>query len=111
MRGIALGLGLVLFAWTGPARAGDVIFLKDGRTLTVERWEDLGDRIRIEDAGPPREIPRDEVLAIHPDPGRRLAPARTDPADVYRDIGKQMNERLTRELARPQPWGPIPRPR
>jgi hypothetical protein len=104
-------LTATVLAWAGPAAAGDVIFLRDGRILSVEKWEDLGDRIRIEDAGPPREIPRAEILAIHPDPARHVPPPPRDPADVYRDIGRQMNERLQRDLQRPRPWGPIPRPR
>ena len=107
---VVLLLAALVFASAGAAEAGDVIFLKDGRTLTVERWEDLGDRIRIEDAGPPREILREEILTIHPDPGRHVAPPRPDPAAVYRHIGRQMNERLERDLPRPQPWGPLPRP-
>jgi hypothetical protein len=78
--------------------AGEIIFLQDGRTIQAEKAEVIGDRVRVEKSAETIELPRSAVLSIH-----RISPAPSSssvppPAEVYRDITQQMNEKVRREI-------------
>lgn len=107
----------VLACGLAPAAAGaeDLVVLRDGRQLRVERAETLPDRVRVE-TGPagvlelPRDVPalpagprtvdlpRAEVLAVFPVPN---LPAETRPhAERYGDITRQLTDQVRRDLQR-----------
>jgi len=83
-RGFLLPVGLlVLVAASGllvaTASADEIIFLQDGRTIRADKTETIGDRIRIQKPAETIEIPRSDVLSIHPvtpRPARPPAPHR-----------------------------------
>ena len=87
----------VLIAWypTERAAAAETVFLQDGRTIQADKVEIVGDRVRIEKPAETIELPRSEVLSIHPRSMPRVSPG---PADVYRDTTQQMNDRVRREI-------------
>jgi hypothetical protein len=78
-----------------PAMAAETVFLQDGRTIQADKVEIVGDRVRIEKPAETIEVPRSEVLSIHPRSEPRVSPG---PADVYRDTTQQMNDRVRREI-------------
>jgi hypothetical protein len=88
---------LVLFLGqpTGRAVAAETIFLQDGRTIQADKVEIVGDTVRIEKPAETIEIPRSEVLSIHPSAPPRVSPG---PADVYPDTTRQMNDKVRREI-------------
>jgi len=88
---------LVLFLGqpTGRAGAAETIFLQDGRTIQADKVEIVGATVRIEKPAETIEIPRSEVLSIHPSAAPTVSPG---PADVYRDTTRQMNDKLRREI-------------
>ena len=104
---LAIGL-LVLVVASGPmaatASAEEIIFLQDGRTIQAEKTEIIGDRIRIERPAGMIEIPRSDVLSIHPVDPPKASPSIPLPADVYRDMTPQMTDKVRREI--PEPGAP-----
>jgi len=92
-----------------------IIFLQDGRTIQAEKAEILGDRIRIQKPTGTIDIPRSDVLSIHPyNPATpptilptappTTSPTIPPPADTYRDITPQMTDKVRREI--PEPGAP-----
>lgn len=77
------------------AMAAETIFLKDGRTIQADKVEIVGDTLRIEKPTETIDIPRSEVLTIHPSAPPTVSPG---PADVYRDTTQQMNDKIRREI-------------
>lgn len=75
--------------------AAETIFLKDGRTIQADKVEIVGDTLRIEKPTETIDIPRSEVLSVHPFAPPTVSPG---PADVYRDTTRQMNDKVRREL-------------
>ena len=86
-----------VIAWLAAeqATAAETVFLQDGRTIQADKVEIVGDRVRIEKPAETIEVPRSEVLSIHPRSEPRVSPG---PADVYRDTTQQMNDRVRREI-------------
>jgi len=93
-------LAALTFLSMGPtaARAEEIIFLQDGRIIRAEKTEVIGDQIRIEKPAETFELPRSAVLSIHTVPSPSVSPNVPPPADVYRDMTQQMNEKVRREL-------------
>src|SRR5574337_1132105 len=81
-----------------------IIFLQDGRTIQAEKTEVIGDRIRIEKHAGTIEIPRSDVLSIHPVTPPKASPSIPPSADVYRDMTPQMTDKVRREI--PEPGAP-----
>ena len=84
-----------------------IIFLQDGRTIQADKAEILGDRIRIQKPTEIIDIPRSDVLSIHPySPATppTIPPTIPPPADTYRDITPQMTDKVRREI--PEPGAP-----
>ncbi|HWU37225.1 MAG TPA: hypothetical protein VN203_06200 [Candidatus Acidoferrum sp.] len=92
-----------------------IIFLQDGRTIQAEKVEILGDRIRIQKPTEIIDIPRSDVLSIHPyqpatpptippTASPTTSPTIPPPADTYRDITPQMTDKVRREI--PEPGAP-----
>jgi len=75
--------------------AAETIFLKDGRTIQADKVEIVGDTLRIEKPTETIDIPRSEVLSVHPSAPPTVSPG---PADVYRDTTRQMNDKILREI-------------
>lgn len=109
-RGPLLPIGLLLLLTvsgplaTTPSAEKIVIFLQDGRTIQAEKTEIVGDRIRIEKPTETIEIPRSDVLSIHPVDPPKASPRTPAPADVYRDLTPQMTDKVRREI--PEPGAP-----
>ena len=100
----AVLLGVALWLLPTQARAEEVIFLQDGRTITADKTEVIGDRLRITKSTEILDVPREHVLTIHEVTPPTTSPNATPPADVYRDITGQMNEKArqdTRQLLTP----------
>jgi hypothetical protein len=91
---------LLLFVWqiTQRSAAAETIFLRDGRTIQADKVEIIGDRIRIEKPTEIIDLPRSQIRAIHPTKPPSGTPAPTPPADVYRNLGQEMNDRVRREI-------------
>ncbi len=81
-----------------------IIFLQDGRTIRADKTEIIGDRIRIHEPAEMIEIPRSDVLSIHPVTPPRASPATPPPVDVYREVTPQMADKIRREI--PEPGAP-----
>ena len=81
-----------------------IIFLQDGRTIQAEKTEIIGDKIRIEKPAGMIEIPRSDVLSIHPVTPPKASPMTPPPADMYRDMTPQMTDKVRREI--PEPGAP-----
>jgi len=99
-----IGARLIFFLWLvvlclGPranrAGATETIFLQDGRTIQADKVEIIGDIVRIEKPAETIDIPRSDVLSIHPSTPPNVSPG---PADVYRDTTRQMNDKVRREI-------------
>ena len=88
--------GIWLQAW--PASASEFVFLQDGRVIQAEKVEVIGDRIRIEKPAETINLRRSEVLSIHPYFPPSGSPGAPSPADTYRNISQQMNDRVRREI-------------
>ena len=85
------------------AIAAETIFLQDGRTIQADKVEIIGDRLRIEKPAETIEIPRSDVLSIHPS----TAPSASPSGEVYRGMTEQMNDKVRREIeGRPGGSGP-----
>jgi hypothetical protein len=98
---IAAGLAACLWAAGGfhPAAAlAEVVFLQDGRTIQADKVEVLGDRVRIERPTGVIELPLHEVMTIHPTAPPRGLPGTPPPADVYRELPQQLNDKVRREI-------------
>jgi hypothetical protein len=91
-----LSVGIWLLA--SPAFPSEIVFLQDGRTIQAEKVEVLGDRVRIEKPAETIELPRSEVLSIHPYSPPSGSPGSPSPADTYRDMTQQMNDKVRREI-------------
>jgi hypothetical protein len=89
---------------TQAAIAAETIFLQDGRTIQADKVEIVGDRVRIEKPAETIEIPRSDVLSIHPS----APPSASPPGDVYRGMTEQMNDKVRREIEG-RPGGNAPR--
>lgn len=100
---VCLGVALLLPS-TSASAAEVIIFLQDGRTIQAEKTEVIGDRIRIEKQAGTIEIPRSDVLSIHPVSPPKASPTGPAPADVYRDMTPQMTDKVRREI--PEPGAP-----
>jgi hypothetical protein len=89
---------LTLAVLPQDARAGEVVFLKDGRTIEAEKTEVIGDRVRIQRPTEVIELPRSSVLSIHEvaPPGTRTTSP--PPAKVYPGLTQEMNERVRQEI-------------
>ena len=87
--------------WAAPAAAEEIIFLQDGRTIRADKTEVIGDRIRIEKPAETIEIPRSDVLSIHPVTPPQASPGTPPPADVYRDVTPQMTDKVRGEIPGP----------
>jgi hypothetical protein len=94
----ALAIGL---AMTGAVSAEEIIFLQDGRTIRADKTEIIGDRIRIEKPAETIEIPRSDVLSIHPVTPPQASPGTPPPAEVYRDVTPQMTDKVRGEIPGP----------
>jgi len=81
-----------------------IIFLQDGRTIQADKTEIIGDRIRIEKPAGTIEIPRSDILSIHPVTPPKASSSPPPPADVYRDMTPQMTDKVRREI--PEPGAP-----
>jgi hypothetical protein len=108
-RGPLLPIGLlVLVTASGPlastASAEEIIFLQDGRTIRADKTEIIGDRIRIQKPAETIEIPRADVLSIHPVTPPTTSPTSPPPAEVYRDVTPQMTDKVRGEI--PPPGAP-----
>jgi hypothetical protein len=89
--------GLLFLAVTIPASA-DQVFLQDGRTIQADKVEVVGDRVRIERPGGAVDLPRSEVLSIHPVSPPSGTPGLPSPADTYHDLTNQMTDKVRREI-------------
>jgi len=96
-RALAAALVLAATAWAGPVWA-EIVFLEDGRVIQADRVEVRGDRVQIENQGMSLSVPAREVITIHPTPPPGGTPPRAAPADTYRDLPQQMNERIRQEI-------------
>lgn len=81
----------------GPAAAAETVFLQDGRTIDADKVEIVGDTVRIQKPAETIELNRAEVLSIHSSSGPTVSPG---PADVYRDVTQQMNDKVRQEIER-----------
>lgn len=102
---IGLFSSVMAFGLTAAAASpGEIIFLQDGRTIQADKTEIIGDRIRIEKPAETIEVPRADVLSIHPVTPPTASPSAPPPADVYRDMTQQMTDKVRREI--PEPGAP-----
>jgi hypothetical protein len=90
--------------WATAASAEEIIFLQDGRTIRADKTEIIGDRVRIQKPAETIEIPRADVLSIHPVTPPTTSPTSPPPAEVYRDVTPQMTDKVRREI--PEPGAP-----
>ncbi len=96
-----MGWSIVLIAFLLAAPIGaaaETIFLEDGKTIQADKVEDLGDRYRVERPGATFDIPKEKVMTIHPTTPPSGTPVPTPPADVYKGITQEMNEKVRREI-------------
>jgi hypothetical protein len=89
--------GLWVLTALVPASA-DQVFLQDGRILQVDKAEVIGDQVRIERSGGSVDLPKSEVLSIHPAVPPSGTPGLPSPADTYRDLTNQMTDKVRREI-------------
>ncbi len=93
-----VALAAFLLAAPAAGAAGETIFLEDGKTIQVDKVEELGDRYRVERHGATFDIPKEKVMTIHPTTPPSGTPSPTPPADVYKGITQEMNEKVRREI-------------
>jgi hypothetical protein len=96
-RWLLLALALVACVCRFSVRSAyaETIFLQDGRTIHGDKVEIVGDTVRIEKPAETIELPRSQVLSIHPSAAPRVSPG---PADVYRDTTREMNDKIRGEI-------------
>ena len=82
----------------GPVSASEFVFLQDGRVIQGDKVDVIGDRVRIEKPTETIELPRSQVLSFHPYLPPSGSPGAPAPADTYRDITQQMNDKVRREI-------------
>ena len=90
-------LALNVLPAAGPANAAETVFLQDGRTIDADKVEIIGDTVRIQTPAETIDLNRSEVLSIHSSSAPTVSPG---PADVYRDLTQQMNEKVRQEIQR-----------
>jgi hypothetical protein len=98
---IALG---ILWSFAEKVRAEEIIFLQDGRTITADKTEVIGDHVRITKPTEIIDIPRSAVLTTHEVSPPTAPGSDTPPAEVYHDMTQQMNEKVrqdTQQLLKP----------
>ena len=99
LRGISWRALLAAFLLAAPTgAAAETIFLQDGRTIQADKVEDLGDRYRVGGPGATFDLPKEQVMTIHPTAPPSGTPAPSLPADVYKDMTRDMNEKVRREI-------------
>ncbi len=91
-------LPAILWILASPAAAEEVIFLQDGRTIRAERTEVIGDRLRVWKPAETIDLPRSEVISIHPVNPPSGSPGNPGPAAVYPDLTQQMNDQVRRQI-------------
>ena len=94
---IGVLVAAALWALATRARAEEVIFLQDGRTIRADKSTVIGDRLRIEKPTEIIEVPRSDVLTIHEVSRPVASPPSPPPAEVYRDVTQQMNEKVRQD--------------
>lgn len=94
---LAAALAPMTLVGAGPA-VGEIVFLEDGRVIQADKVEVQGDRVRIEGPGMSLDLPQREVLSIHPTPPPGGTPPKPSPAETYRDLPQQLQERIRRDL-------------
>jgi hypothetical protein len=101
---------LLLFAAGLQPKSGsatEFIFLRDGRVIQADKIEIQGDRLRITKPAETIEVPRSEVSSIHSSSPPNPSAGPSAPAEVYRDMTQQMNDKVRREIdGRPAGGGP-----
>jgi hypothetical protein len=75
-----------------------MVILQDGRAIQADKVEVIGDRVRIEKPAETIELPRSEVLSIHPTAPPSGTPGQASPAETYRDLTQQMTDKVRREI-------------
>ena len=89
------------------ASATEYIFLQDGRVIQADKVEIQGDRVRITKPTETIDVPRSEVSSIHSSSPPNPSAGPSAPAEVYRDMTQQMNDKVRREIeGRPAGGGP-----
>jgi hypothetical protein len=78
--------------------AAEMVILQDGRAIQADKVEVIGDRVRIEKPAETIEVPRGEVLSIHPTAPPSGTPGQASPAETYRDLTQQMTDKVRREI-------------
>ena len=77
-----IGLSLVLVLFAALALFGDVIYLKNGSVLVVEKAWQEGDEVKYQDASGIQKIPRAEVKRIQEQKSTAADPSRDQPVNV-----------------------------
>ena len=110
VRKVVLFALLLLFSAGLQPRSGsatDFIFLHDGRVIQADKVEIQGDRRRITLPAETIDVPRSEVSSIHSSSPPNPSAGPSAPAEVYRDMTQQMNDKVRREIeGRPTGGGP-----
>ena len=91
-----LSAAVLIAAPTGAA--AETIFLQDGQTIQADKVEIIGDTVRVERLGKTFDVPKSEVMTIHPTTPPSGTPAPSSPANVYKDITNEMNEKVRRDI-------------
>ncbi len=100
-RQLSVVMGLALWLVAAEARGEEIIFLQDGRTIRADKTEVIGDRLRVTKPTETFDIPRSDVLSIHPATPPTASPAPPPPAEVYRDLSQQMTGKVRSEIPPP----------
>jgi len=90
-------LALSVLPVAGPGAAAETVFLQDGRTIDADKVEIVGDTVRIHKPAETIDLNRSEVLSIHSSSAPTVSPG---PADVYRDVTRQMNDKVRQDIER-----------
>jgi len=98
---VRLAVWLWVAAGLGPPPAqAETVILQDGRAIQADRVEVQADRVRIERPTEVLELPLHDVMTILPTTPPSGTPRKGDPADVYRDLPQQLNDKVRREIER-----------
>jgi hypothetical protein len=92
---LAILLGSLLSA---SAAKAETVFLQDGRTIQADKVEIRGDSVHIEKPAETIDLPKSEVLSIHPTTVPSGTPGQPSPADTYRDMTNQMTDKVRRDI-------------
>ena len=95
---LAALLLLVAGLLAGSASATEYIFLQDGRVIQADKAEIIGDQLRITKPTETIDVPRSAVSSIHSSTPPNPSAGPSAPAEVYRDMTQQMNDKLRREI-------------